>query len=229
VTRAAPTPPVIDRRPIASRDRRFFQNLAGALAARGVSPNGISLAGMACALGAGVALAATGHVGEVAARLLWLAGAALIQLRLIANLLDGMVAIASGRASPIGELYNEVPDRISDAAVLIGLGYAAASVPELGYIAAALAIFTAYVRAVGRGAGLASDFRGPMAKPHRMFIVTVAAVSLGLMPGAWQPMLGSEGQWGIPAAALLLVILGCIVTAARRLAGVAAALRGHSQ
>jgi phosphatidylglycerophosphate synthase len=39
-------------------------------------------------------------------------------------MLDGMVALASCRDSKVGELYNEVPDRVSDAAVFIGVGYA---------------------------------------------------------------------------------------------------------
>lgn len=36
---------------------------------------------------------------------------------MLANMLDGMVAIESGRASPLGELYNDAPDRIAEAAV----------------------------------------------------------------------------------------------------------------
>jgi len=74
-----------------------------------------------------------------------------------------MVATARGTASPIGELYNEVPDRISDAAVFIGLGYAAASQPELGYLAALTSLFTAYIRATARATGAPQDFCGPMA------------------------------------------------------------------
>ena len=57
-------------------------------------------------------------------RLFWLIAALGAQLRLTANMLDGMVALVSARASKIGELYNEVRDRVSDAAVFIGAGYA---------------------------------------------------------------------------------------------------------
>ena len=38
----------------------------------------------------------------------------------------------------MGELYNEVPDRVSDAATLIGLGHAAEGWPVLGFLAAIL-------------------------------------------------------------------------------------------
>ncbi|PYL24189.1 MAG: hypothetical protein DMF44_05850 [Verrucomicrobia bacterium] len=53
-------------------------------------------------------------------RLFWLFAALGAQLRLRANMLDGMVALVSARASKVGELYNEVPDRVWDAAVFIG-------------------------------------------------------------------------------------------------------------
>ena len=80
----------------------------------------------------------------------FLAAAALIQLRLAANMFDGMVALETGRASPTGELFNEVPDRVSDAAMFIGAGYAAGGNPTLGYLAACLALFVTYVRGRGR-------------------------------------------------------------------------------
>jgi len=91
----------------------------------------------------------------------WLVAALGAQLRLTANMLDGMVALASGRDSKVGELYNEVPDRVSDAAVFIGAGYAWGGNVALGYIATILAIFTAYVRAAGKIAGAPNEFRGP--------------------------------------------------------------------
>src|SRR5882672_2595578 len=114
-----------DRRPIASRERKVWQKLATALAARNVSANLISILGMFAGIGAGLALVATDMTGGWQQRLFWLAGAAGIQLRLLANMLDGMVAIASQRASALGELYNELPDRVSDIAIIIGAGYGA--------------------------------------------------------------------------------------------------------
>ena len=145
---------------------------------RHVSPNAISIAGMVAALLAGVAI---GMAPEH--RPLWLLGALLVQLRLFANLLDGMVAIGRGIASRLGEVFNEVPDRVADTAVLAGLGIAAGQA-WLGLAAALAAMATAYVRAVGRSFGLGSDFCGPGAKQHRMAIVTVAALWCCLAPGA---------------------------------------------
>lgn len=212
-----------DRRPIASRQAAASRAAAAALVRIGVSPNAISLAGMAAALAAGAALAATTHRPDEA-RWLWLAAAAGAQLRLVANMLDGMVAIASARASPVGELYNEVPDRVSDAAVFIGLGYAAGGSPELGYLAALAAVFVAYVRTAARVAGAPQDYCGPMAKQHRMFVVTLAALYAALAPEAWRPEWGPDSL-GVAAAALLIVIVGGAITAVRRLVRASRRLR----
>ncbi len=213
-----------ERRPIAARRWPIWQRTATWLARRGVSPNGISLAGMVCGIAAGGVLAATAWLAGWE-RLAWLAGAAFIQLRLLANLLDGMVAIESGRASPVGELYNEVPDRVSDAATLIGAGYAAGGDPVLGYLAACAALFTAYVRAMGKAAGAPQEYCGPMAKQQRMALLTFVALYCGLAPAAWQPTLAELGGRGLAAAGLLAIALGALLTAIRRLIRIAANLR----
>lgn len=199
--------------------------MTAALVRAGWSPNGISVAGMVCCLLAGAAFAATSHADGWIGRACWIAGAVLVQLRLLANMFDGMVAIESGRLSPLGELYNDVPDRISDTATLIGLGYAAGGWPEMGYVAAVLAVLTAYVRAVGKAAGAGSDFRGPMAKQQRMFVVTVAAVYMAGVPAGWRLVWGPEGRWGLAAAVLVVIAAGSAWTSARRIRGVAVKLR----
>src|SRR5882724_10015139 len=137
----------IDRRPIATRNRKWAQSATTWLASRNVSPNAISIAGMCACIAAGLALGLTSVEYN---RVFWIVAALGAQLRLTANMLDGMVAVVSGRASKVGELYNEVPDRVSDAAVFIGAGYAWGGNVALGYVATILAIFTAYVRAAGK-------------------------------------------------------------------------------
>ncbi|HZN69943.1 MAG TPA: CDP-alcohol phosphatidyltransferase family protein [Tepidisphaeraceae bacterium] len=217
-----------DRRPIAARERRWSQALARQLVAWNASPNGISVAGMVSGILGGVALGATSRVSPdgTAEQMLWVAGAVLVQLRLLANMMDGMVAVASGKASRVGELYNEAPDRVSDAATLIGFGYATGGSPVLGYVAACLALFTAYVRTLGKAAGAPNDFCGPMAKQQRMFLVTLAAVYAALTPRAWEPAWGTRASWGLAAAVLAVIGVGCVITSARRLVRISRALRG---
>jgi phosphatidylglycerophosphate synthase len=216
---------VPERRPIASRERPWFIWLANLLASMGVSPNTISVMGMIAGVLSGVALACTRL--PTLDWLFFLIGAAFMQLRLLANMLDGMVALQTSRASPVGELFNEVPDRISDSAILIGAGYAVGGVPELGYLAALAALFTAYIRAEGKVAGAHQEFCGPMAKQQRMALLTAAAVYAGLAPASWQPQLdflGDTGDWGVIALALLVIAVGGLFTAARRLMRIARAL-----
>lgn len=210
-----------ERRPIAARRWRASSAAAAFLARRGVSANAISLAGMGFAIAAGLLLALTSWMPQIA-WLCWLLAAIGIQARLIANMLDGMVALATGTASRIGELFNEIPDRVSDSAVLIGLGYAAGGDAVLGAVAALVAVLTAYVRSVGKGAGIAQQFCGPMAKPHRMFVVTLVALVGVVDPG--QTLLMAHAGITLVVAAEVVVILGGLITAVRRLRRIAAAL-----
>jgi len=212
----------IDRRPIATRNRKWAQSATAWLTSRNVSPNAISIAGMCACIAAGLALGLTSVEYN---RIFWLVAALGAQLRLTANMLDGMVALASGRASKIGELYNEVPDRVSDAAVFIGAGYAWGGNVALGYIATILAIFTAYVRAAGKIAGAPNEFCGPMAKQHRMLVITVVCLYSVVVPRSWQIFHLDDFDVGVMSLALTLIIAGCVITVLRRFKRIARALR----
>jgi len=211
------------RRPLKTRDWPFFKNLAAWLARSGATPNAISFASIVFSCLAGAALAATSHVEGWTLRACWLGVAVGVQLRLICNLLDGMVAVEGRKGGPVGDLWNEAPDRVSDAAIFIGAGYAAGSEPLLGYGAALVAVFVAYVRALGASVGVGQIFLGPQAKQQRMAVTTAACVLSAVLPtDPWSA--------GAPAAifikvALLAVIVGGIITAWRRLARIAALLR----
>jgi phosphatidylglycerophosphate synthase len=212
----------IDRRPIATRNRKWAQDSTAWLASRNVSPDAISIAGMIACIVAGIALATTSIADY---RILWLIGAVGAQLRLTANMLDGMVAIASNRTTKTGELYNEIPDRISDAAVFIGTGFAWGGNITLGYIATILAIFTAYVRAAGKVAGAPNEFCGPMAKQHRMLVITIICVYSAVTPRSWQIFTFDDSHIGLMALGLVVIVLGAVITVMRRLGRIAHALR----
>jgi phosphatidylglycerophosphate synthase len=212
-----------DRRPLASRGWKISERIANFLAASGATPNAISIAGMICGICAGAMFAETTRASH--AGIFWLAGALFVQLRLLANLYDGMVAVARGIASPVGELFNEVPDRVSDAATLIGFGYAAGSDSLLGFIATIFAVFLAYLRAQGKVAGAHQEFCGPMAKQQRMAAVTIAAVVCAIL--SFVPAAAGEHDYRIPEWTLWLIILGSIITVIRRLHRIASGLRKH--
>lgn len=133
-----------------------------------------------------------------------------IQLRLLANVLDGLVAVEGGKGSPIGALYNEFPDRLADTIILVSMGYAA-GVDWLGWAAALVAALTAYVRVFGGALGQAQSFQGPMAKQHRMALATVALIG-AQAAATWQP-----GWYTLVLqSALVVIVLGSAITCATR-------------
>ena len=154
------------RRPIASRGLKPIQAMARWLGASPVTPNQISVASIGAAALVPVGLLT---IGGWAGAVVAIVG---IQLRLLANVLDGLVAVEGGKHSRAGALYNEFPDRIADSVILVAVG-CAAGVSWLGWLAALLAALTAYVRLFGGSIGQPQSFRGPMAKQHRMAVMTV--------------------------------------------------------
>lgn len=211
----------MSRRPLKSRNREWAKRLAAALARAGLAPNTISLASIAAAALAGLALLATRDASAATRAVLLLAAALFIQLRLLCNLLDGMVAVEGGRGSKSGELYNDAPDRVADALILVGAGYAL-SWPSwgcaLGWAAALAALLTAYVRMLGGSLGLRQDFCGPMAKPHRMALLTGACL-LSMFEG-----LAPVARGWVLLMALVIIIAGGLYTAWRRLCRIHSAL-----
>ncbi len=182
-------------------------------------PNAISLLSVVFAAAASGALTFAAFVpGRLHLVLLLALAAACVQLRLLCNLLDGMVAVEGGFRTKVGELYNEFPDRVADVLILTGAGAFAGPVGLwLGALAALLAVLTAYVRALGVAAGASQAFGGPMAKPHRMAVVTAAC--LASMPEPW---LMPDRR--VMLAALAVIVLGGIVTIVRRLRVIASEL-----
>lgn len=208
------------RRPIASRNAGWAIRLSADLARRGVTPNTISLASIPiAAVGGGLVLWASTVDGWMAA-LGWIGAAACVQLRLVCNLLDGMVAIEGGHKTPAGPLYNEFPDRIADTLLLVPVGTAAV-LPWLGWCAALLAALTAYVRVFGGSLGLAQDFSGVMAKQRRMAVLTAGLVLQSLET----VLLGSRRSLLI---ALAIITAGSLITCASRTRTIARVLNARS-
>ncbi|HET8708192.1 MAG TPA: CDP-alcohol phosphatidyltransferase family protein [Pseudomonadales bacterium] len=202
------------RRPIKSRSNQFIQRLSAWLAGRGFTPNSISIASMGFAASGSAALA---WMPLQAGALICALG---VQLRLLCNVVDGIVAVEHGKKSPVGAIYNELPDRVADTLFFLSLGYAVDSL-ALGWCAALLAMATAYIRVLGGALGLAQDFRGPMAKQHRMALLTVCCVLVVFEFGAWQTHYSlSVALWGIT--------LGSFVTCATRLRAMAGLLQTNA-
>lgn len=209
------------RRPLKTRGAAWAGSLSRNFLRLGFTPDGISCSGIVFAAigGAAISYAPQSHIPWV----FWLIGAAGIQFRLLCNMLDGMLAVEGGLKSSLGELFNELPDRLEDALILVPLGYAGGTPGSiaLGWAAACGAVATAYLRAMGAGLTGHHDFRGPMAKPHRMAAATFLCFLLLIMDLAdfHFPVL----KWGLAA-----IVLGIAITCFRRIRLLAQTLKNRS-
>ena len=207
-----PLAPSAPRRTLATRNARWARTLAERLAGAGVRPNAVSMAGVAFACASAMAFHASAGASHGVRAALLVAAAACIQLRLLCNLLDGMLAVECGLQTPAGEIFNDLPDRAADVVILAGAGYAAPEMPAaqiLGWAAAVAALLTAYVRVLGGSLGLRQHFIGPMAKQHRMFVLTVVTIL------AAAEVLTAGRARAIPAG-LAVILVGSVLTAVRR-------------
>ncbi|HYM74533.1 MAG TPA: CDP-alcohol phosphatidyltransferase family protein [Candidatus Dormibacteraeota bacterium] len=209
------------RRPLKTRQRAWAQGLARVLTRAGVAPNAISLASLVFAIGAGICLGLTSRATLIPHAALFLIAAACIQLRLLCNMLDGLVAIEGGRKTIYGEIFNDMPDRFADVVILVGAGYSITSFAwgrELGWLAAVLAVITAYIRLLGASLGTPQYFLGPMAKPHRMALLTAACV-FSVFEGNFR--FNGQGM----RLALIVMVAGMCVTGIRRTSRIIADLK----
>lgn len=155
---------------------------------------------------------------------LLLLGVPLCYFRLWCNMLDGMVAMASGKASWRGEILNDLPDRISDVLIFVGVAHSGLNAVVGGYWAAIFALITAYVGMFGQAVGVQREFSGCMSKPWRMVTLHVGAwITLGLL---WWG--GGSIYWGkltVLDWTCVVVILGCTQTIWIRLKRIMRALQ----
>lgn len=156
------------------------------LARLGVTPNVLTLVGLALNLAAGLVLAA----GQP----LWGAGAVLVAGAF--DSLDGLVARAGGRATAFGAFLDSTLDRYAEAALFGGIlvwHVRAGQVAEalLAYAAVIGSLLVSYTRARAEGLGVQGE-TGWLPRPER-----IALLAVGLLAGAFWPPL-----WTAALAAL---------------------------
>ena len=141
-----------------------------------MSPNALSLVGFLLSLLA-ASQVALGH-------LLW--GGLLVLVAGFVDLLDGAVARLGGKATPFGAVLDSALDRLSEAAVLLGLvvHFGGSSMVYLIYAVLVGSFLVSYIRARGEGLGLVME-TGLFTRGER-----VVALALGLVfPVALWPAL----------------------------------------
>lgn len=202
------------RRPIKLRSKAWAATAAAQLVKAKITPNQVSVASAVFA-SAGAALLIQSHFQSSPTLVVFelLAVPIFIQLRLLCNMLDGLMAVEYGKATKSGELFNEMPDRVSDFALLAAAGYAVSGgelAISLGWAAAGFAVCTAYVRAFGARYMKSQDFSGPMAKQHRMFALTVGCLATAIQ-------YAFTGSATIMLGTLTIIALGSALTCVNRL------------
>jgi len=210
----------IERRPIKARSARWPLKMATTLVCIGITPNQVSVLSTIFALIGAVLYLVSAQVSGTGVILSFFGAAVCIQLRLLCNMLDGLMAVECDRVSKYGDLFNELPDRISDVLLLVAAGYAAKSGElgiTLGWSAALLAVTTAYLRAFGARYLKVQDYSGPMAKPHRMFALTVGS-ALTCLQYLY------SGQVSMILLTLVILAVGTAITCIKRTVRIAQTL-----
>lgn len=172
----------------------YADRLAGlraGCAARGVSPDTLTWAGVVCGGAAGAALA------FLPAPWAALPVAVLLAARLAFANLDGALARDTGRTTRRGAVLNELGDRAADLATLAG--FLAVAPLWLVATAALAATLPSWLALAGAAAGAPRRNGGPVGKTERCLLVVLAAAS----------------AWYVPV--LVVVAVGSVVTAGVRL------------
>ena len=204
------------RRPIAALFRLTANGAVQCCLRLGIHPDAVSYGSVVASALAALCFWWSGQLYA-----LLIPAALFCYLRLWLNMLDGMVALASGKASLRGELLNDLPDRVSDAIIFAGVAQSGLCHPASGYWAAILALLTAYVGTFGQALGVGRQFGGLMAKPWRMVVLHVGSwIALGLL---WSGRPIDQERLTVLDWTNLVVIVGCVETIAVRLARI---LRG---
>lgn len=205
------------RRPIAGMFRGTARALVNMAVRAGIHPDVFSYLSIIAAGIAGVLFwQSTRHPKYL------ILGVAFALLRLWLNMFDGMVAVASGKASKRGELINDLPDRVSDVVIFIGMAHSGWCHRLPGYWVAIMALLVAYVGLSGQAVGVQREYSGIMSKPWRIVLMSIAAVITSIQIHREAPYW--FGGWLILDWANFAIIAGCAQTIIVRLVRILRAL-----
>lgn len=178
--------------------------IAGGLARTGVTPDVLTVLGTVGTCAAALSLFPTGHR---------FAGSVVVTLFALTDMLDGALARLTGRVSLFGAFLDSTLDRVSDAAIFVGIAlWYAGRGDDLLLVAMCLYCLVAgsivsYARARAEGLGMTADV-GLAERTERLIVILFGV--------------GLDGI-GVPfalAAALWLLALAATITVGQRMATV---------
>ncbi len=174
--------------------------------ATALPPSALTVLSVLMSVGAGVAVAA----GRFAL------GGWIFLFAGVFDLLDGRLARATGTASPRGAILDSVLDRVSDAAILIGLAwyYRGTWVLMPTLVAMASSHLVSYIRARGEGLGF-SVKGGWLGRPERVVILGVTVALSPALAALRAPSDPHPMHW-VAVVGILVVAVGATLTALQR-------------
>lgn len=200
------------QRPLKTKFRDWFRSFAELARDNDITAPQLSLFGVIAALIGGGFLILTLTSAPWGDFFLFIMAAACILARLLFDLISAINAEDQPPRTKIEGFYIDFPDRIADTLLFACMGYAtqAPGGTVLGWIAAFLAMFTAYTRLLGVTVGAPMSFMGPMAKPQRMAtLAIICVVAAFASPSGMAPFVLSIGLW--------ICIFGSLYTIYRRI------------
>ncbi|MFI2711584.1 phosphatidylinositol phosphate synthase [Micromonospora sp. NPDC018662] len=154
---------------------RIVEPIARGLLRAGVSPNAVTVTGTVGVLVGAFGFGARGHL---------VAGALIVTVFALTDLLDGTMARMSGGSTRFGAFLDSSMDRVADSAVFGAVAYWLATQHQYSGVAAALVCLAAgglvsYVKARAEGLGMTCNV-GIAERTERLLIVGVGGVLTGL-------------------------------------------------
>lgn len=143
----------------------------------GITPNSLTVAGFIVSLAASASFVS--GMPRLAGILILLSGGF--------DLLDGVVARTTGKATRFGAFLDSVLDRYSDAALFLGIGILLSENPINILILSLTFIGTfliSYVRARAEGLGFTCNI-GLMERPERIILLSIGGIFNILVPVLW--------------------------------------------
>ena len=153
-----------------SAPRWFTDPIVELLARAGVTPNMLTIAGVA---GNVVAAVLAGSGEFVAAGIFVLAASSL-------DMLDGALARATGKATDFGSVFDAVMDRVSEAAVLFGLLVYFGDIgrtedQQLAFVAVVASLLVSYIRARAEIVGVGLK-EGLFSRAPRVLLISAGLI-----------------------------------------------------
>ena len=153
---------------------RVVEPVARRLLRAGVTPNAVTVAGTLGVLVGALGFGARGHL---------VAGALIVTVFALTDLLDGTMARMSGGSTKFGAFLDSSMDRVADSAVFGAVAYWLATQHQYSGVAAALLCLAAgglvsYVKARAEGLGMTCNV-GIAERTERLLIVGVGGMLTG--------------------------------------------------